>query len=114
MSKERLTFPHAWTFFAPVQDMGSMFVGGGDARQSQNWQRDLFRNAVKTIDAENQAMIPRKVRSGQQSLNDFPSGVYPRDDGRPIRDKNGKKIPNGWEMTGNSDILNNGMIIVAS
>jgi hypothetical protein len=44
------------------------------------------------------------LMAGQQSV--FPSGVSPR--------KSGVKVPNGWEVTGNSDILNQAGIVVAS
>lgn len=92
--------------------------GGRGGGKREQWQNDLFKNAFKSIEKQNEGMVarPRKAMTGQQQLsnNNWPSGVDPRSDGRVMRDKNGKKIPNGWVMTGNSDIVNNAGITIAS
>jgi len=111
---------------AMAQDMGQMFQGGGFGgiapmrnkpvsrkaqRKAAKAEQDLFKNAMKAFNQADQGQMKGMqgsqlplINPGQQSS--FPNGVAPR--------KSGAKVPNGWEVTGNSYILNQAGIVVAS
>lgn len=110
---------------AMAQDMGQMFSGGGfggqqqkmsrkQQRKAQKAEQDLFKNAMQAFNQQGQNGQMRGMRGGSQlpiisnpnQLSVYPGGVAPR--------KAGAKVPNGWEVTGNSDIFNQAGIIVAS
>lgn len=64
--------------------------GGGGGKHTQKYEDDLFKNALASM---GQAPLIQTAQRGQHS---------------------GKRIPNGWEVKGNSDILNQAGIVVAS
>ena len=73
-------------------------------KKAQKAEQDLFKNAMRAFDQQ-----PGNGASQLPIIDSnagFPSGVEPR--------KSSKAVPNGWEVTGNSDIFNQAGIVLAS
>jgi hypothetical protein len=71
-----------------AQDMSHLFTNGAfpggmgqqqkssNSAQAQKWENDLFKNAMKTFQAENN-VVPRKVKGGSQQLSRTPWSQVP-------------------------------------
>uniref|UniRef100_A0A7S4KBC3 Uncharacterized protein n=1 Tax=Guillardia theta TaxID=55529 RepID=A0A7S4KBC3_GUITH len=95
-----------------AKDMAHMFEDGaffdnrkrGSMRKDDKYEQDLFKNAVRAFQTEDGKRGGSPLISNPTMMSSYPSGL----------DRRKNRKVNGWQITGNTDILNQVGIVIAS